>query len=122
MKKCEGGCGRLMQKGGICQLCRADGTHNPSSTHPYFVYDPCGDNFVYFATLEAAINWAENNVIPEYCPDGWLEEIDQVVVGKLTHTVKQVDFKKSDDPRYDYCCDYVLNALADHAALAGGEE
>lgn len=99
------------------------------SSRPYFVYDPEGDGFAYFATEEERDKYAKD-AIAEYLDDGWMEEVVNVIAGKLTHRATQVDkinrppdsdFNEegfdSDgiawDSEWDYICNYELRPLGE---------
>ena len=57
--------------------------------NPYFVYDPEGDGFTFFAT-EADRNKYSEECIAEYLEDGWNENVVCVIGGKVTHRATQV--------------------------------
>lgn len=61
-----------------------------SPNRPYFVYDPDGDGFIYYATEEERDD-AAKAVIEVYLQDKWDEQVTNIVAGKLTHTAKQTD-------------------------------
>jgi hypothetical protein len=104
-------CGRVMLRSNHdkCYWCRIGANDYPNNNYLYFVYEPDGE-FLYFPTLEKAVEHAES-VIPGYDVDGWMEEVNQIVVGKITHVTKQTNVKKSDNPNYAYICDYELEAI-----------
>lgn len=99
----------------------------PAKERPFFVYDPEGDGFVYFATEQERDDHA-HDCIQAYLNDGWSEEVVNVVAGVLTHRAAQVD--RIDRPpkeeigedgcdedgnywpeEFDYICDYKLLPL-----------
>lgn len=62
----------------------------PSKDRPYFVHDPQGDGFSYFETEQERDDFA-HDCIQAYLDDGWDEEVEHVVAGKLTHRATQTD-------------------------------
>lgn len=98
-------------------------------SRPYFVFDPEVDGFAYFATEEERDRYAKD-AIAEYLDDGWMEEVVNVVAGKLTHRATEVnrvdrppdsefdeDGLDSDgvawDSEWDYICGYELKPLGE---------
>ena len=65
----------------------------PSKNRPYFVYDPEGDGFSYFAT-EVERDVYASDCIQHYLDDCWSEEVVNVVAGVLTHTTAKCDVVK----------------------------
>ena len=57
---------------------------------PYFVYDPDGDGFTYFATEEERDRFSEE-CIKSYLDDSWDEGVTRVIGGKITHRAAEVD-------------------------------
>jgi len=61
--------------------------------HPsrlYFFYDSEGYGFVYYAT-EAERDIAVKKSIKSYLDGYWDESVTEIVIGKITHSVLQVD-------------------------------
>ena len=96
-----------------------------SPDRPYFVHDPEGDGFSYYATEEERDKHAEE-CIQEYLDDGWSEEVVFVMAGKITHRATQVDLEKRPDnldednldeegnywdSDWDYKCNYELRPI-----------
>lgn len=98
--------------------------HRPSEQFPWFASDPSDGETYYFATEQGAIAQAKE-FIDRHMEDGWDDEVDQIIVGKITHhTVKtnvthrpkREDFSSDEDfqdacgeyPNMDfnYCCNY----------------
>lgn len=63
---------------------------DPSHDRPYFVHDPLGDGFTYFATEQERDDHA-HDVIQAYLDDCWDEEVTNVTGGMITHQSTQVD-------------------------------
>jgi len=59
-------------------------------SRPYFVHDPEGDGFSYFATEQERDRFA-NEAIQGYESDGWSEDVVFVMAGKITHRATQTD-------------------------------
>lgn len=111
-----------------------DMAFSPSATHRFFIYDPQGNGFCYFATAEAR-DAAKNNVIQAYLDDDWDEDVEQVVAGELTHTCKKVGIEHRpgaaliDDTGHDaegtywgdwaYRCNYDLLPLLEPVPTPG---
>lgn len=55
----------------------------------YFVYDP-NDGFAFFDTEEEAKSYADK-AIANYLEEEWDEEVEEVVMGTITHAVQQID-------------------------------
>jgi len=98
----------------------------PSSTHRFFIYDPQGWGFAYYASAEAR-DAAKDGIIQSYLDDGWDEEVEQVIAGEVTHTCEKVNVEQrpeqvdedghAEDGTYwaeewSYKCDYDLLPLA----------
>jgi hypothetical protein len=102
----------------------------PSADFRFFLYDPDGDGFMFFATAEER-DQAAPGVISEYSDDGWSEEVTGVCAGELTATTHQTgvehkprreDFDSEEDfegamedwPNHDFdtTCNYELKPLA----------
>lgn len=66
------------------------GTENPSSTHRFFIYDPEGWGFRYFASPESR-DAAKASIIHSYLDDGWDESVEQVIAGEVTHTCEKIN-------------------------------
>lgn len=60
--------------------------HYATQEKPWFCFD--GDDFEYFATQEEALE-ASVKAIEFYCDEGWDEAVNNVLVGKATHTAQQ---------------------------------
>lgn len=56
----------------------------PDAEYRFFLYDPEGDEFQYFKTVEER-DAAAHDVICSYLDDGWHESVDQVMAGEVTH-------------------------------------
>jgi len=100
-----------------------------SKDRPYFIHDPEGDGFTYYATEEER-DEAAKDIIQEYLDDGWNEEVESVTAGKITHQATQVNVVKRPhddeldedgfdkdgqywDSEYDYTCGYELRPLGE---------
>lgn len=72
----------------------------------YFVYDPDGDGFLYYATEEERDD-AAKAVIDSYLEDGWDGQVRNIVAGKLTHTAQQtnLEHRPTDDELDEDGCD-----------------
>lgn len=68
----------------------------PSAEHRFFIYDPHGNGFLYFATAEAR-DQARNWVIQSYLDDGWDDTVEQVVAGEVTQACQQVGREERPD-------------------------
>lgn len=98
-----------------------------SPNRPYFVYDPEGDDFQYYAT-EQERDTAAADAIQGYLDDCWSEEVENVIAGVLTHTAERCDVvNRPDDSEldednldgegqywgeYDGMCNYELKKLS----------
>lgn len=78
--------------------------YHPSVGFPYFIYDPSGDGFMYFSTESERDSYAES-VISEYLDEGWNEEVECVVAGKVTHSTQMVDKEERPDNLDEDTCD-----------------
>lgn len=67
-----------------------------SDNRPFFVYDPEGDGFTYYATEQERDEAAEM-VIQGYLDEGWSEEVTSVVAGILTHKSTQTNLQERPD-------------------------
>lgn len=58
----------------------------------FFVYDPAGAGFTYYATQHAR-DEAAKAIIARYCDlsDGWNIEVEHVIAGELTHSAQKSD-------------------------------
>ena len=59
----------------------------------YFMYDPEGDGYQEYLSQEDALS-AAKEAIGYYLDDGWSEDVESVVVGKITHRATQVNLVK----------------------------
>lgn len=101
--------------------------YTPAKERPYFVHDPQGDGFVFFATEKERDDHAQD-CIQAYLDDGWDEEVENVVAGVLTHKATQTDkIERPPDEEidedgmdeegnnwandFDFICDYKLLPL-----------
>ena len=75
-----------------------------SDNRPFFVYDPGGYGFSYFAT-EQERDDAAHSVIRSYHDSEWDEEVTDVVAGTLTHKVTQTDVVQRPDNLDEDGCD-----------------
>ena len=57
---------------------------------PYFVFDPQGDGFSYFETVEERDTFTKG-AIDNYLDDTWDGEVTSIVAGVVTHSVVQTD-------------------------------
>jgi hypothetical protein len=104
----------------------------PSSTHRFFIYDPQGWGFVYYASAEARAA-AKDGIIQSYLVDGWDEDVQQIIAGEVTracekinveHRPEQVDEEGNDEQgnywaeEWSYKCDYDLLPLGQAEAVA----
>ena len=100
---------------------------SPSKTNRFFLYDPLGDGFIYFSTAQKRDAWAKD-VIPTYYDDTWVDEVDDIVAGEITHTAQQINYverppddqldedgldEEGDDwpPEFLYKCNYDLKPI-----------
>lgn len=99
--------------------------HNPSPEKPYFVHDPDGDAFTFFADIDSRDKHAEA-CIQHYLDDGWDEAVINVCAGEVTHTACMVNkvYRVGDInedgvdevgeewlDEWSYKCDYQLKPL-----------
>lgn len=99
--------------------------HQASKEFKYFVHDPDGDTFTFFADTESRDKHAEE-CIQYYLDDGWDEAVINVCAGEITHTacmvnkvfrVGDVDADGIDEvgeewlDDWNYKCDYKLKPL-----------
>lgn len=90
--------------------------------YPYFLYAPESDGFYYFKTEKDRDDFAKLE-IAEYLDDGWMEEVEGIMAGKITHTTQQTNRTEKPDnldedgldgeglywaPEWDYVCNYEL--------------
>ena len=61
-----------------------------AETGLYFVFDPEGEGFRTFATVEARDRFAER-AIAGHLSEGWDEGVTNVVAGAVTHRVMETD-------------------------------
>lgn len=95
---------------------------NPSAEFRFFLYEPEGDEFTYFSSPEDRDEYAKG-AIAGYLDDGWIEDVEQVIAGEITHTTQQtqrverpaeIDEDGHDqdgnywDSDWDYKCHYEL--------------
>ena len=57
---------------------------HPDADHRFFIYDPCGPEFMFFKTAEER-DAASRDVIAAHCDECWSEEVERVVAGEVTH-------------------------------------
>ncbi len=97
---------------------------NPTAEKPFFCFD--GDEHEYFATEEEALK-ASEAAIAYYLDEFWDEQVNSVMVGKVTHLSTQTNVRnRPDDEDLDeegidgsgdywgdeaYKCDYVALLL-----------
>jgi hypothetical protein len=62
--------------------------HIPAQDRPYFVHDPEGEGFSFFANEKERDEFADH-CIQAYLDDGWDEEVENVVAGVITHVATQ---------------------------------
>lgn len=100
-----------------------DFKHSPSAEYCWLVKKD--DEELFFPSEQAALEYA-TAMIPNYCDDGWSEEVEHIFIAKVTHTcekanvVKRPDDSELDDDLIDkegYCweefsykCDYEMKA------------
>ncbi|MCJ8337610.1 MAG: hypothetical protein MJK10_03985 [Pseudomonadales bacterium] len=97
---------------------------------PYFVYGDSGEGFVYFNN-EAERDAYAKVLVDGYYADGWDENVEDVVAGKLTHTTQainrverpgNIDEEGYDEqgthwePHWSYMCSYELLSLSNKEA------
>lgn len=98
----------------------------PSASHRFFLYDPLGNGFLYYPSVEAR-DAAHQGIIQSYLDDAWNEEVEQIVAGEVTHTCEQVGREERPDASelnaedcdragkywgdWQYTCDYALFPL-----------
>jgi hypothetical protein len=63
--------------------------YEPDAEYRFFIYDPEGDGFIYFRTVEER-DAHQGMVIDGYLDEGWDESVEQVVAGEVTHSAQQV--------------------------------
>ena len=68
------------------------------TSKPYFVFDPQGDGFSYFETVEERDTFTKG-VIDNYLDDTWDDEVSDIIAGVITHSVVQTD--RTDRPADD---------------------
>lgn len=111
---------------------------NKIKERSYFVYDPDGDGFMYYATEEERDKEAAA-IINGYFDhsDGWCRDVGNVVAGELTHSAQECDIKwrPTDEELdedgcdedgdywddYDYKCNYKLTRLRGDNKMNGKE-
>lgn len=97
---------------------------NPTAEKPFFCFD--GDEHEYFATEEEALK-ASEAAIAYYLDEFWDEQVDTVMIGKVTHLATKTNYRKRpeaeelDEEGIDgsgecwgdeaYKCDYVATLL-----------
>ncbi|MFA0812442.1 hypothetical protein [Microbulbifer epialgicus] len=63
---------------------------------------------MFFSTEEEAKEHAEGE-IPDYCQDTWDEEVEGVLVGKVSFVATKTNVKElPPGSEFDYICDYKL--------------
>ena len=62
----------------------------PAERDLYFVFDPEGEGFRSFKTVEARDRFARM-AIASYLSEGWGEGVESVVAGVITHGVAETD-------------------------------
>lgn len=106
-------------------------TYTPTEEFCWFAEDPSDSDKVFFRTEEEAVREAEA-MIETHLDDGWDEDVDRILVGKITHhTVKvnaqhrpkredfetELDFLAAvddyPDMDYEYSCMYEPRPLND---------
>ena len=76
------------------------------SQDKYFSYCPdCG--FETHETSEKAQDSA-NDCISHHLDESWNEDVEQVGWGEIKQVATKNNVRPSDDPMFDYCCDYDL--------------
>ncbi len=63
---------------------------NTTKDKPYFVHDPEGNGFSFFATEQERDDYSKE-CIEGYLDDGWSEDVVFVIGGKVTHQAQQCD-------------------------------
>ena len=66
--------------------------NTPDARHRFWLYSPEGDGFMFFATATERDDYAKTE-IRTYCDfadGGWYEEIDGIIAGVVTHTIKRI--------------------------------
>ena len=71
---------------------------------PWIVYDPL-DGISAFATEAEAVNEAES-LIEGYLQETWDENVEGIVVARLTHYIAERNVIERDDPRWDEVTGY----------------
>lgn len=102
-------------------------SHFPTPEFRFFLYDPEGDGFIYYRS--AADRDADSiSIIRQYLDDYWMEEVEQVIAGEITHTCQMINKQERPSPgqldedscaedgtywghEYDFICDYGLVAI-----------
>jgi hypothetical protein len=91
---------------------------------PYFVHDPEGDGFSYYASIDDRDSFAED-CIREYLDDGWSEDVIYVVSGEITHRATMINKRDKPDldefgydkdgeywpAEFSFMCDYTMKPL-----------
>ena len=65
----------------------------PSAEYRFFLYDPEGDGMTFFRD-KADRDLFAGKVIPEYCQDGWSEDVVYVCAGEVTHFIEKTNVIK----------------------------
>lgn len=64
---------------------------NFKSEAPYFVLDPEGDGITYFETIEERDSFAQDRIDQARDTDGWMEEVEYIIAGVVTHRATQTE-------------------------------
>lgn len=84
---------------------------NLNKIKPYFYLDPCLQILIRFETEKERDN-AVCDVIAQYSETNeWQEEIEQLVVGKITGIATEVNKQYPDEFSSAYTCDYKIKPL-----------
>jgi len=68
----------------------------PTSEFRFFIYDPCGDGFIFYKSAEDR-DYVASEVISMYLDDGWNEDVEQIVAGEISHTCEQTNREERPD-------------------------
>jgi hypothetical protein len=104
---------------------KTEKSYTPKIGFEFFYSDPAGDGFVYFKT-EKSRDEAVEDAIANYLQGSWYEEVENIIVGKITGASAKVDVtikptnldedNCDDEGAYwdsdcDYTCNYEIKPL-----------
>ena len=63
---------------------------SPDADHRFWLYSPEGEGLVFFATVAQRDDYAEMEIRTYLdTDDGWFEEVEGIIAGTVTHTIRQ---------------------------------